>query len=214
VASSAAVRVLVLGGEAGPGEGLVQALGQERAVAVRRLLVGRARGWAEGAFGADAVRVVEEESFAAALSADDPADASAGDPADARADAGADDPADAPRDRRPVIAIVPELPVWHRELAAAVLGDLRDGCALALAPIFDRGLYLLALADPSADGTAALKALDLAGPGGMAALIGLAQREGWDVGLLRAERGLRRARDVHALLADPLTDPELRALLG
>jgi hypothetical protein len=41
----------------------------------------------------------------------------------------------------------------------------------------------------------------------------LADRQGWEVGLLRAERGLRRARDVHALLADPLTDPELRALL-
>jgi hypothetical protein len=167
---------------------VVEALGSERAVAVRALLVERARDWAAGAFGADAVRVVEQGSFAAALAADG---AGIG----------------------PVVAIVPELPVWHPELAGAVLGDLADGCALALAPIFDRGLYLLALADPGAEAVAALAALDLAGPGGMTELIGLAQQSGWEVGLLRAERGLRRARDVRALLADPLTDPELRALL-
>ena len=113
-----------------------------------------------------------------------------------------------------MVAIVPELPVWHPELAAAVLGDLANGCALALAPIFDRGLYLLAIADPSAQSMAALAALDLAGPGGMTELIGLARQSGWEVGLLRAERGLRRARDVRALLADPLTDAELRALLA
>jgi hypothetical protein len=183
------VRVLVLGGAAGPGEGLVEALGAERAEAVRALLISRAREWAEDAFGAEAVELVTSGSFAAAL-------------------------ATGPAAGGPVVAIVPELPVWHRELAPAVLGDLAAGCALALAPMFDRGLYLLAIADPSLDGAAALAALDLAGPGGMAELIGLAQREGWEVGLLRAERGLRRAQDVRALLADPLTDPELRALLA
>ena len=33
------------------------------------------------------------------------------------------------------------------------------------------------------------------------------------IGLLRAERGLARPADVRAALADPLLDPELRALL-
>ena len=43
----------------------------------------------------------------------------------------------------------------------------------------------------------------------------LAAREaGLEVGLLRAERGLRRPDDVRALLADPLTDRELREILS
>jgi hypothetical protein len=188
-------RVLILGGREPPGEGLVDALGSERAAAVRALLVGRARAWARGAFGDRAVRVVAESSFTAALT--DGAAESAG-----------------PRPAGAVLIIAPELPVWHPEIAPAVRDDLAAGCALSLAPIFDRGLYLLAVADPSAARTAALAALDLAGPGGMGQLISLADRERWEVGLLRAERGLRRARDVRALLADPLTDPELRALLG
>jgi hypothetical protein len=186
--SATRVVVLVLGGE-GPGEGLVGALGPERATAVHALLLERALAWAEAAFGAEAVRVVAESSFTAALAA--------GGPGEAAGDAG--EAAGGPAGQASVLAIVPVLPVWHPALAAAALDDLRAGCALTLAPIFDRGLYLLALADPSADRAAALAALDLAGPGGM--------------GELRAERGLRRARDVHALLADPLTDPELRALL-
>jgi hypothetical protein len=37
---------------------------------------------------------------------------------------------------------------------------------------------------------------------------------GLEVGLLRAERGLRRPDDVSAALADPLVDPQLRAALG
>jgi len=190
------VRALVLTGDEGPGEGLIAALGERRAVAVRELLVTRARTWAEDAFGAQAVRVVGEDSFAAALGAGAPSGAG-----------GVGDPG-------AIVAIVPELPVWHPELAPAVLGDLQAGCALSLAPVFDRGLYLLALADASAEHLEALSGLDLAGPGGMGELMSLAAAEHWQVGLLRAERGLRRARDVQALLADPLTDPELRALLA
>jgi hypothetical protein len=181
--------VLVLGGDEGPAARLVEALGAERASAVGELMRGRARAWASDAFGPGAVRLVADSSFATALE-----------------DGGSTDAA-------PVVAIRPELPAWHPELAADVIGDLEAGCALSLAPMFDGGLYLLALAGPVADRVATLAALDLAGPGAMSHLLALAQSEGWEVGLLRAERGLRRARDVRALLADPLTDPELRALL-
>ncbi|HEY3775337.1 MAG TPA: hypothetical protein VGL69_20190 [Solirubrobacteraceae bacterium] len=210
--AASSVRVLVLGAGAGPGQGLVEALGTERAAAVRALLVRRAGEWAEGAFGAEAVELVTSGSFAAAFATDPAGPGGGAGPGGEAGPGGAAGPA-GHTVGGPVVAIAPELPVWHPELAAAGLGDLQDGCALALAPIFDRGLYLLAIADPSADGMAALATLDLAGPGGMTDLIGLAQREGWEVGLLRAERGLRRERDVRALLADPLTDPELRALL-
>jgi len=184
---TASARVLILAGDAG--SGLDESLGADRAGAVRALLVTRARQWAKDSFGVEAVETVTGGSFVTALQTPPAGDG-------------------------PLIAIVPELPVWHPELAPAVLGDLEAGCALALAPMFDRGLYLLAIADRSAAGMEALAALDLTGPGGMTELIGLSQREGWELGLLRAERGLRRARDVRALLADPLTDPELRALLA
>lgn len=186
--------MLVLGGDDGPAPGLVQALGAQRACAVRRLLLARACAWAEEAFGPEAVALATDGSFAAAL-------------------AGGGPPADGPPAGEAVVALSPELPLWHPELAANLLGDLEAGCALSLAPIFDGGLYLLAVAEGFAD-HGALAALDLAGPAGMAALFALARRERWDVGLLRAERGLRRERDVRALVADPLTDPELRALLA
>lgn len=181
------MRVLVLGGDEGPAARLVEVLGAEQASAVGELMLQRARAWASDAFGPGSVRLVADSSFATALG-----------------DGGSADGA-------PVVAIRPELPAWHPELAADVLGDLEAGCPLSLAPMFDGDLYLLALARPVADRVAAL---DLAGPNAMSHLLALAQSEGWEVGLLRAERGLRRARDVRALLADPLTDPELRALLG
>lgn len=196
-----AVRVLLLAG--GTGEELAAALGPKRAEAVRALLLERARGWAGSEFGPGAVELVEESSFAAALAADAAVDrAAAARAARARS-----------AEARPVILVAPELAVWPDGLAAAVLADLGAGCALSLAPIFDRGLYLLSLADPSPELPATLAALDLAGPGGMAELMALGSREEWQVGLLRAERGLRQERDVRALLADPLTDPELRGLL-
>jgi hypothetical protein len=44
--------------------------------------------------------------------------------------------------------------------------------------------------------------------------LGLAERAGIEVGLLRTERGLRSADDVRALLVDPLCDEELRRLLS
>jgi hypothetical protein len=51
-------------------------------------------------------------------------------------------------------------------------------------------------------------------PDAMGSVLGAINQEGVAVGLLRAERGLRRAGDVRAALADPLLDNELRALLG
>jgi hypothetical protein len=48
----------------------------------------------------------------------------------------------------------------------------------------------------------------------MNALIELTVRDELEVGLLRTQRGLRTPADVRALLADPMTDDELRGLLG
>jgi hypothetical protein len=48
----------------------------------------------------------------------------------------------------------------------------------------------------------------------MGGVLGAINEEGASVGLLRAERGLRRPGDVRAALADPLLDGELRDLLS
>jgi glycosyltransferase A (GT-A) superfamily protein (DUF2064 family) len=113
----------------------------------------------------------------------------------------------------PLVVMAPVLPVWPDELADAMRSDLGDGCALAVGPIFDGGFYLVALARPI-PGLADLPEEELSGRHGMDALIELATRDGLEVGLLRTQRGLRRETDVRALLADPLTDEELRRLLG
>jgi hypothetical protein len=47
----------------------------------------------------------------------------------------------------------------------------------------------------------------------MSAAIVAAREADLEVGLLRTERGLRQPEDLRALLADPLTDPEIRGLL-
>jgi hypothetical protein len=192
--------VLVLAPD-GAGEGLVEALGADRADATHALLVARARAWAAGGFGPERVSVVPERSFGAALAARPELVAGDG----------------------PVVLVAPELPAWPPELAADLLGDLDAGCAAALGPIFDGGVYVLALTDPGVASASAstsgsgsgetLAELGLAGRHAMASLFGLAERERWDVGLLRPERALRRGEDVRALLADPATDAELRGLL-
>jgi glycosyltransferase A (GT-A) superfamily protein (DUF2064 family) len=155
--------------------------------AVGRLLAARALAWASESFGGAPPRIAEPgEGLVAVLRAH--------------------------RDE-PLVVIDPALPVWSPELAAAALSDLQHGCALAIGPIFDGGFYLVALAEP-VPGLADLTDEDLAGRHAMNALIELTVRDELEVGLLRTQRGLRTPADVRALLADPMTDEELRGLLG
>jgi hypothetical protein len=74
--------------------------------------------------------------------------------------------------------------------------------------VFDGRLYLLAVAEPDPALVVALRRAPAMGPA-----LRVVEERKLEVGLLRAERGLRDAGDVRALLADPLTDPELRGLL-
>ena len=110
---------------------------------------------------------------------------------------------------RPTLLAWPELPVWLPDTGAAALSDLATGCAASIGPVFDGRLYLLAFAEPI---PGLVEALSKSPTMGRALRI-IEERE-LEVGLLRAERGLRDSDDVRALLADPLTDPELLGLLG
>lgn len=113
----------------------------------------------------------------------------------------------------PVVVMWPALPRWGPEHAEGVLDDLASGCDASVGPVYDGGLYLLALTRvlPS---VFALSPETWDSPDAMGHVLGAINQEGVAVGLLRAERGLRRAGDVRAALADPLLDDELRALLS
>jgi glycosyltransferase A (GT-A) superfamily protein (DUF2064 family) len=108
----------------------------------------------------------------------------------------------------PTLLVWPELPLWLPETGSAALADLEAGCSASIGRVFDGGLYLLALAQPIPDLVDALSA----GPTMGRALRVVGERR-LEVGLLRPERGLREPDDLHALLADPLTDAELLGLL-
>jgi len=111
----------------------------------------------------------------------------------------------------PVLIVWPELPRWRPEHAAGALADLVAGCDVSLGPVFDGGFYLIALSRPLA--LFALPTPAWRTPDAIGAAFLAAQESGLELGLLRAERGLRSPEDVRAAVADPLLDPELRGLL-
>lgn len=113
----------------------------------------------------------------------------------------------------PLLIAWPDLPRWRPDHAAGALEDLAHGFDVSVGPVFDGGFYLLALARPLPDLFAAPDA-DWLGPNAMASAFSAAHEARLGVGMLRAERGLRGPDDVRAVLVDPLTDPELRALLA
>jgi glycosyltransferase A (GT-A) superfamily protein (DUF2064 family) len=160
--------------------------------ALHRLLVARAVAWASGVFGVGASGGSGVFRASGASGADvrvrdaSLADLTVGD--------------------RPLLALVPELPAWRPDLADAVLDDLRSGCDISLGPVYDGGFYLVGLTRP-------LPAAAWGGHDAMGLALTAANDAGLEVGLLRTERGLRTPADARALLADPLTDSELRALL-
>ena len=112
----------------------------------------------------------------------------------------------------PLLVAWPDLPLWRAEHAAAAFDDLAAGCGVSVGPVFDGGLYLLALARlvPS---LLELPEEGWGGPEAMGRMLLAAHEAGLEAGLLRAERGLRRPADVRAAVADPLLDAELRRLL-
>jgi glycosyltransferase A (GT-A) superfamily protein (DUF2064 family) len=112
----------------------------------------------------------------------------------------------------PTLIVWPELPVWLPETGAAALDDLAAGCAVSIGPVFDGALYLLALPEPNPE-LLALGERPWQGVQALDRVFNVVEGQQLEVGLLRAERGLRRPGDVRALRADPLTDAELREML-
>lgn len=181
--------VLVMAGAARPGDELGELLGAEPAGRLADLLLARAMHWAS-ALNPGGVHVAAGSETLA----------------DAVERVGADVGGEA------LLVIWPALARWLPEHAEGVLDDLASGCGASVGPVFDGGLYMLAVTGllPS---LLALPEETWDSPDALGRVLGAINETGVAVGLLRAERGLRRPADVQAALADPLLDDELRALL-
>jgi glycosyltransferase A (GT-A) superfamily protein (DUF2064 family) len=113
----------------------------------------------------------------------------------------------------PLLIVWPDLLRWRTDHASGALEDLRAGCDLSLGPVFDGGLYLLAIGRPLPE-LFALPEQTWRSPDAMTVALAAAQRAGLEIGILRTERALHRPADVRAALADPLLAPELAPVLG
>jgi hypothetical protein len=106
----------------------------------------------------------------------------------------------------PVLLIAPDVPALSAIHLAAVRDDLADGVLLSSASTGDGTPFLIALSRPEP------QLLALVGAPFNDILATAAQLNG-TLGMLRAERRLSSIGDARALQADPLTPPDLRALL-
>jgi hypothetical protein len=181
--------VLVMESAARPRAELRELLGAERAAGVQRLLLARATEWGDALSQGRVTAAGEGEELADAVQ---------------RVFAGAGD--------SPVVVVWPVLPRWRPAHAAAVLDDLAAGCEASIAPVFDGGLYLLALAR-IIPALLALSAEAWDSPDVIGLVLAPINEAEAPVGLVRPEAALRRPADVRTALADPLLDAELRALL-
>jgi uncharacterized protein len=113
----------------------------------------------------------------------------------------------------PLLIVWPDLLRWRPDHASGALEDLEHGCDLSLGPVFDGGLYLLAVVRPLPE-LFSLPEQTWQSPDAMTVALAAAQHAGLQIGILRSERALHRSADIRAALADPLLAPELAAIIG
>ncbi len=106
----------------------------------------------------------------------------------------------------PIILVAPDVPALSAVHLAAVRGDLADGVLLSSAATGDGTPFLVALSHPKPELLALVGA-------SFNDVLATAARLGGTLGMVRAERRLSSVGDARALLADPITSPDLRALL-
>jgi 2-phospho-L-lactate guanylyltransferase (CobY/MobA/RfbA family) len=106
----------------------------------------------------------------------------------------------------PVILVAPDVPALSAVHLAAVRDDLADGVLLSSAATGDGTPFLVALSHPEPELLALVGA-------SFNDVLTTAARLGGTLGMVRAERRLSSVGDARALLADPITPPDLRALL-
>jgi rSAM/selenodomain-associated transferase 1 len=96
--------------------------------------------------------------------------------------------------------------------ATAAFDDLAAGLDLTIGPATDGGYYLIGLRRPSPR-LFAIAAGEWGGPDVLRLTLAAAVAADLRVGVLRAERDLDEPADARALLVDPMTPAEIRAVL-
>jgi hypothetical protein len=107
----------------------------------------------------------------------------------------------------PLVMIAPDVPALGAHHADAVRDDLAAGVLLSTAATGDGTPFLVALSSPE-PGLLALVGAPFND------LLATAVRHDRELGMIRAERRLSTLADARALQVDPLTPPELLALLA
>ena len=112
----------------------------------------------------------------------------------------------------PALLVGVDTPQLGRAHADAALGDLRDGIDVTVGPAADGGYYLIGLREPN-DAVFALPSELWGGSEVLLRTLAAAHDEGLSVAMLRSERDLDDEADARAMLADPLTPPDVAAAL-
>jgi rSAM/selenodomain-associated transferase 1 len=108
----------------------------------------------------------------------------------------------------PVVLVGVDTPLLDPHVGREALEDLADGCDVSFGPAHDGGFYLVALRRPHPE-LFALPTEAWGGPDVLRLSLQAAHAAGLSVGLLRGERDLDEPADAYALLADPLTPPDV-----
>ena len=112
----------------------------------------------------------------------------------------------------PVVLIGVDTPQLRPRIGRQALEDLRSGIDVTFGPAADGGYYLVGLSEPHPE----IFDLPTEAWGGEQVFelsLAAAHRAGLSLAMLRPERDLDDEADARAMLADPLTPPEVAALL-
>ncbi|HEV2815553.1 MAG TPA: TIGR04282 family arsenosugar biosynthesis glycosyltransferase [Solirubrobacteraceae bacterium] len=112
----------------------------------------------------------------------------------------------------PALLVGVDTPQLGPAHADAALDDLRDGIDVTVGPASDGGYYLIGLREPH-DAVFALPSELWGGSQVLVRTLEAASIAGLSIAMLRAERDLDDADDARAMLADPLTAPDIVAAL-
>jgi hypothetical protein len=107
----------------------------------------------------------------------------------------------------PVLLAAPDVPALDEAVARVALDDLAAGCDVVVGVTHDALAYLVALPCPDDD------LIALAASGFTGGVLTVFAERGLTVGMLAHHRRLATAADVRAFALDPLTPPDLAALL-
>jgi hypothetical protein len=107
----------------------------------------------------------------------------------------------------PVLLAAPDVPALDVAVARVALDDLTAGCDVVVGVAHDALPYLIALPHPDDE------LVELAVGGFAGGILPVFAQRGLTFGMLAHHRRLVTAADARAFALDPLTPPELRALV-